>query len=163
MCSLPKWTFMWYQMPAIFGFILLHLDLLKEPPYKINIFPIDSHSEVDVPKGKMTKIELTQIQENHQITSHGYPINHISNHHYYWYQLDILIGYQVCLFDRSISCEYTYLHPQYKYQDHHVQGSRREVAMSLISHRKSLVTHTSLGNISPLQVKSCDLLPWKKI
>ena len=34
--------------------------------------------------------------------------------------------------------------------------------MSLISHRKSLVTHTSLGNISPLQVKSCDLLPRKK-
>ena len=55
--------------------LLLHLDLPKEPPYKINIFLIDSHSEVDVPKGTMTKIELTQIQENHQITSHGYPIN----------------------------------------------------------------------------------------
>ena len=70
-----KWTNVVSDASHLWMKLLLHLDLPKEPPYKINIFLIDSHSEVDVPKGTMTKIELTQIQENHQITSHGYPIN----------------------------------------------------------------------------------------
>lgn len=70
-----KWTNVVSDASHLWMKLLLHLDLPKEPPYKINIFLIDSHSEGDVPKGTMTKIELTQIQENHQITSHGYPIN----------------------------------------------------------------------------------------